>query len=366
MTDNLRVLVVTGDQYGCGFFRIREPYRVLKDDPNIHVEIDHLNCRIPCTWNTQWKRTPDDPPVVAVGDVPFDVVVFQRPLDQHIVCSIPLIQAKGVAVVVELDDDFWSIHRDNVAWKYVHENQHANIHFLAQACKMADLVTVSTEPLARAIPTNRHKVRVVRNCIPESYLSVVPDPELEWEAFGGRLIVGWSGRPDTHAGDLQEMGTGLVRAVRDSGAIFYGAGSAETPFICGFESGETRATSWVELDRYAGMVAGIDVGVAPLQMSAFNEAKSYLKGMEYAAFGAPFVASPTSEYRLLASKGAGDIAKSKHHWYKMLYRLCTDDVYRKERSEQGRAVVSEMTYEKNGWRWAEAWEQAAKNRRAAM
>jgi hypothetical protein len=46
------------------------------------------------------------------------------------------------------------------------------------------------------------------------------------------------------------------------------------------------------------MLNGIHVGLVPLTRGPFNEAKSYLKGLEYAAAGIPFIATPTEEYQV--------------------------------------------------------------------
>ena len=59
---------------------------------------------------------------------------------------------------------------------------------------------------------------------------------------------------------------------------------------------------------YTSSVAELGVGLVPLLDSAFNRAKSWLKGLEYAALGVPFVASPTPEYVKLAGLGAGLLA----------------------------------------------------------
>ena len=71
-------------------------------------------------------------------------------------------------------------------------------------------------------------------------------------------------------------------------------------------------TGMIEQELFHAQVAQLDTGIVPLQRSRFNEAKSNLKGLEYAALGVPFVASPTAEYERLAESkfeaGRGTIA----------------------------------------------------------
>ena len=58
----------------------------------------------------------------------------------------------------------------------------------------------------------------------------------------------------------------------------------------------------------------IDIGIVPLNNIGFNHAKSYLKGLEYAAAGIPFVSSHTPEYQFLADAGIGRVANSAEEW----------------------------------------------------
>lgn len=299
--------------------------------------------------------------VVAVDPLPYDVVVLQRTMNGTHAQAIPFMQANGTAVVVELDDDFWSIDKKNIAHADAHPltSPYRNYEHLTTACQAADLVTVSTPALARAVPSAH--VKVLRNLIPEWYLSAEISPEANWELFTGRTVVGWTGSPLTHPGDLEVMGNGLVRAVRAEGAVFFAIGSPATSQHVGFAHGESAYCPWVELEKYPSAIAGLDVGLVPLKISPFNEAKSYIKGLEYAALGVPFVASSTAEYRRLVRAGAGVLAPNQHDWSRQLTRLLRDVSYRQELAEAGREVAKNLTYERHAWRWLEAYEIAVMN-----
>ena len=350
----VKVLLSHADEGGCGFYRMLSPGRVLQER-GADVTFDLMGSSLRA-------RLGPDGHIRSVAPVDYDVVVFQRPMSKHSHEYIGHLQAQGVAVVVELDDDFWHMDRGSSLFREFQPRPGslANWDYLAASCKAADLVTVSTPALARVVPSLH--VRVLRNLVPEAYLHVQGDLGDNADLAKG-LIVGWSGVPDTHAGDLREAGNGVVRAVRAAEASFVGLGSPDTGPFLGFEQGEALFSPWVDLASYPEAVAAYDIGIVPLKMSLFNEAKSYLKGLEYAALGLPFVASPTSEYRYLASLGAGEIAKHKHDWERLLTRLLTDVAYRKQRREDGRAVAESLTYERHGEKWMDAWEHAVKLRK---
>jgi len=64
-----------------------------------------------------------------------------------------------------------------------------------------------------------------------------------------------------------------------------------------------------------------DVGLVPLELNNFNQAKTALKGMEYTASGIPFIASPTDEYVRLAELGCGRIARKPKDWTRHMTEL---------------------------------------------
>ena len=352
----MKVIAYPADQGGCGFYRLIHACRTLiaqGADVDYVVHDDPEDRQLHALWHEQ----PDGSIVVRDVVAPdADVVVLQRPLQANVAGSIPILQAKGVRVVVEIDDDFEHISRRNVSWSSVqpHLNPARNHTHLMRACEQADLVTVSTPALA-AVYGRHGRVQVIPNCVPESYLMIRQDPHDD-------LYVGWSGSTQTHPEDLQVTGGGVARAIEQHprakmAVVGTGVGVksrlglAEIPL----------ASGWRTLPDYPDAVAQFDVGIVPLERSLFNEAKSWLKGLEYAAVGVPFVASPTQQYRDLVDQGAGFLADSPRQWQKLVAHLLRDDDFRAEAAARGRAVAERWTIEANVERWTEAWSKALVN-----
>jgi hypothetical protein len=103
----MRVLIVNADEGGCGWYRLFFPGRVLANEIDFELATDES---FTVTLNKEWGGGPNDAVVTGVELLKdYDVVIFQRPLNKVMADVIPMIQAQGVAVVVELDDDFWHI-----------------------------------------------------------------------------------------------------------------------------------------------------------------------------------------------------------------------------------------------------------------
>lgn len=114
----------------------------------------------------------------------------------------------------------------------------------------------------------------------------------------------------------------------------------------------------VPIEELPSLLADVDVGLVPLEDHPFNHAKSALKGMELAARGVPYVASPLPEYEWF---GQGIFARSRAEWLDALDRL-RDPMLRRILAEQGRARAEEVSMEQVGPDWVADYEDIAKRR----
>lgn len=306
------------------------------------------------------RHRPDDP----IWNQGADIVVLQRPMLKRYVAPhlddngvpepavIELLQADGMRVVVDIDDDFMALNRKNGVWDRTHPSvsPDCNWQHLSAACRMADLVTVTTPALARRYGAHG-RVAIIPNHIPASYLDIErPQNDVP--------VVGWSGAVATHPDDLQVTRGAVSRALQQTGARFLMVGPAD-----GVQANlgllePPVATGFVDLDDYPFEMARIDVGIVPLEDSAFNAAKSWLKLMEFAALGVVPIGSPTLPNVEFAERYRLPLASKPKDWERWVRRLVTDTELRVEMSEAGREAMREETIEANAYRWMEVWEMA--------
>lgn len=337
----MSVYVHMADLFACGFYRAAWPAGVLQAaGHDIKVVRPKDESGLGATMR-------GDEVVGAVCPSDADTVVLQRPCNRKLAAMVPLLVAKGVRVVVDMDDDLGHINPNNPSFWALHPSKNAenNWAHAAFACRHASLVTVSTAALADVYGSHG-RVLVLDNCVPAAALSY-PRVDADW--------VGWAGTLVTHPGDLNDAAGALGRLVgegHDFRVVGDGVGVAR---VCGLES--VPATGSIPFDHWLGNVGRIGVGVAPLLDTRFNRAKSWLRGLQYSATGVPWVGSDVPEQRRLAEAGGGVVVGRKG-WYRELKRLVVSADARMEASEAGRAAAADWTYERRAWRWAEAWQSA--------
>lgn len=335
----MKVIVYPADAFGCGSFRMRWPGEACAAAGHDVRVVDPKDRRL--------RVVMEGHTVKDVLDVDADVVVLQRVTHAYMAQAVGIMRAKGVTVVVDVDDDLSAIHPSNPAWK-VHRPGAGlhSWHNVALACREASLVTVST-PALLDVYARHGRGHVLPNYLPDYYYGITRvDSD----------VVGWPGSYHSHPNDPESLGGAIARLV-DEGAQFVmrgdptGAGRA-------FGLAADPPGGPVPIEEWPAAVASLGIGIAPLADTKFNKAKSWLKPLEMSATGVPWVASPRAEYERLHKLGAGVLADRPRAWHRELRRLRESPALRAELSEAGRAVAEQLRLSQHAWRWMDAWSRA--------
>lgn len=353
MRTDLSVALFVGDYGGCGFYRMMEPGRVTASEG---VQI-MLTDDIPVEGYMNEDGSFD----IQSVNFDVDVMVIQRPMLRAMVDLIDECQKRGIACVVELDDDLMATHKNNIAHKSLNPkyNNVANWQWLLACCEKADLVTVSTPNLAKRYASHG-RFRILRNYMPEAELKRDKTPA---EA----LRLGWTGTIQTHPEDLMVAGSQINAALNastgDLGFWVVGDGEGISNALCLTERNPVHATGWVERELYISKVnEHIDVGIVPLTIDMFNTSKSYLKSLEFASQGIPSVVSATDENVYLSKITGNPVVNKPKDWQRHLKPLLSDRDFWEERSTAVREAVRPLTYENHVEDWISAWDRARENR----
>ena len=339
----MKVLVCPSDETGCGKYRMIWPAEALQAQGKDVV----IQKRPRILANHAIN-----PPAVLDVEIPprTDVVVFQRPGSYQISQIIPILQKRGVKVVIDMDDDLETIHKMNPSFSYYDPSSspNRNWQWVKKACSMADVVTATTEALLEKYAGKDNGV-LLPNCVPDRFLKVdQPANEV--------VTVGWAGWVKTHPEDLQITHGAVNEAISKQPARFMAIGDRDAFNKLQIRNREPNIYHpGVEFNEYADVVSRLDIGIVPLEDSEFNRSKSWLKALEYAALGVASVVSPTPDNMKLVEQGAAYVARSPKAWRDAIRSLIVNEQERFDLIKRARNVASTWTVEANAWRWWEAW-----------
>ena len=355
----MRVAVIPGDETGCGTYRMILPAdAVMKARPDWQVDL-YKPGSIEIGSDKDGKLIG----LKGLNEADkLDILVMQRVGNRASVAFTHWARQKGIATVVDADDAMWCIDKDNRAHKQWNSKA-LNWRYMDSAAQDADLVTVTTEHLARRY--GKHgRVEIIPNYVPSEVFNY-EKPTGHDETV---VSVGWTGFVATHPHDLKVVGDAVYRALADTGAVARVVGDAGgVGREWGLDEEIVQGIAPQPLGPlYFGALSTIDIGLVPLADTPFNKGKSWLKALEFSAMGIPVIATPTPNNILLSRQVPIMLARTPDEWYEHLRWLIEHDYQREQRGIEAReAVRANFTLESAGEKWAQAWERAY-NRRARM
>lgn len=282
-----------------------------------------------------------------------DVLVTQRTVNEGAselwqeIAAIP--RPLRPLMIIDLDDDLWSIDPSNPAYAFYDEEM---LGRLTANVYVADAVTVSTPELAEVIGKINPNVYVLENCIPESLLSLDPEP-------GRPLTIGWAGSR-THDVDFRHVAKPLSAFIKKNPDLRYVMiGWDYRDMLTKQAAKHVELIAWSEsLPKYYESLRQIDIGIAPLYPNIFNNSKSHIKALEYAALGIPTVASALPPYNRFVTPAIGYLARHDDQWGKALTALL-DPPHRGSLGVAAKAKARQYTIETRWQDWANLYEKLA-------
>lgn len=279
-------------------------------------------------------------PAMALGwshlgerDTDVDAIAVHQPMSDEELEFIEKVSGK-VKLIVDIDD--WPL-----GWHHEPEEElqrkHRNV---CRAVELADVVTVSTQGLQ-----GRFGGTIIRNHSPQW-------PEFE-EGHRNHSVV-WPGALRYRSADAEpRIMVQINQFLLDSGATFVHFGG---------EPAIEQMDNYVNLPiigegQYPYFLRKHSFGVILAAKTEFNECKSWLKGLEMATLGIPFVAPVWhEEHRLLNEQyGAGLIANDRYEYYDLLMDLYRNDSLYDEVKRAGLAAADALKLDNMIDQYKEAW-----------
>lgn len=271
------------------------------------------------------------------GDfVDVDLIVLQRWMFASVAAETSTAQGNGQVVVNDVDDHFWALDPRNQAHRSSDPlvNPIENRDLYLEVVKASSAVTVSTPYLG-------DQLRSLGVHCPIHVLENVVDVFAFSEARQHRPpapkpTVGWVGGTPWRSGDLETLRGVLGPFLDRHGLRAYHGGHLDGALTfasaLGLDPSRVLTRPMVPIWEYPSLFRGFDfIGLVPLSDRPFNRAKSWIKGLEYAAAGVPFVAADLPEYRRLANLGIGRVASKPKEWTRHLTALLDPEVRQADR-----------------------------------
>lgn len=281
----------------------------------------------------------------------FRIAVLKLIFDKSFIPTMELAREKNQIVVSDIDDFYPGLQEDNIAFQSTSpdSNPDCNREHLQEIWMKSDALTVSTQFLYDYYSAIHQEVHLLRNGVDINRYQIRRD------TAHNTPTIGWVGATPWRTSDLEILSPIMNDFLKNNNCWFHHAGHIpdenHVNKLMNIDRFFVTVKPLVPISLYPILFTDFDIGIVPLSKNDFNEAKSFLKGLEYAAAGIPFIATDTYEYKYLESFGVGRTASNEEEWLKHLNDLLDPDQRRKDAEKNWRVVNELFNMNKRGKEW---------------
>jgi glycosyltransferase involved in cell wall biosynthesis len=297
----MRILSLPVDSGGCGHYRIRQPFSMVKayTDSDAYVISDK-----------------DDMVAVSKAIGMADVLMCRPGSEEGLRQILEVYRKQGIDIRwgMDIDDNTeaispYSYHYkeygqeefyDNNLKKWLWKHGESEFDLNRNRKRMADLiwglrnahfVTVTTKRLAKYVKKYNKNVKVLPNCLNLDNWWKLPFKKNE------KPRIGWAGGV-SHYEDIYTIREPLNKIMREFDATFVSIGSAYGGLFDEDNKHRLEIHPWVPFKGHSFhmMCMNLDFAIIPLANLPFNHYKSSVKWYEMSAMGIPSIVSNVPPY----------------------------------------------------------------------
>lgn len=284
-----------------------------------------------------------------------DIIIFQMVINPDAILDA---QRRGAKVVYEMDD----LLTEKVGREEINDDDRF-VNGMVESIKLADMVTVTTEALAKKARKFNENVVILPN-----YMDMGWWGEKSEVKRRGDIRLGWAGSV-SHDADLKFISPVIAKIIEEYDNVkfvYCGAGgvsssSLHTELMFGkdlFKEIPTHRREFflgtsTDLWGYKSKCLHFDIAIAPLVDDSFNECKSNIKWQEYSLNGCAGVYSDVAPYSDIKH---GLKAKTADEFYEKIKELIDGPADRKRLAEKAyNEVRNNWTLDRHFMKWIKAY-----------
>lgn len=267
------------------------------------------------------------------------IIIYRAP-DLPILSQVcQLANKTGVPIFYDIDDlVFDTKYTDQLAYTQnlstVDKNNYdESVRGYGRMLEKCDAVITSTNQLAKELKNYKKAVIINRNVLSKELVEISRKTPHK-DSDNHKVKMAYFSGSITHNENFEMIKPAIISLLKKYPYLeLHLAGHLDIPEDIAY-FGEQIVThpyvDWKELPR---LISAIDINLAPLVHSTFNEAKSEIKWLEAAAVKVPTVASRIGSFEDMIDDGVDGILASDTEWEEKLEVLIINKAYRSQIAE---------------------------------
>ena len=230
------------------------------------------------------------------------------------------------------------------------------VNRMQETLKLCDYATTTTECLANELNKYVKETYVNRNVASETMCELSINAVKEVEKDDDKIVLGYLSGSITHNPDFELILPALKKIMdKYSNVYLKVVGILDIPSELEKYQDRILVEDFVDWKKLPEIIASLDINLAPLEESLFNNAKSENKWMEAGLVSVPTIASNVGAFKVIVNNVDGILCQNNEEdWYKNLEDLIKDESLRKRLGKAAnKRVMKEYVATYSGYKYAE-------------
>ena len=265
-------------------------------------------------------------------------VFFRCPITDTIKEFIKVAKSYNKVIFYDIDDLVFDKKYTNTI-KYVKQMNKSDkklyddgVKRMGETLDLCDYAITTTEPLAKELKSHVKDVFVNRNVASEdmTYLSLKAAKSIKKE--NNKIIMGYLSGSITHNPDFELILPTLKKLFEEYDNLYLQVvGYLDIPETLEKYKDRIMTSPFMNWEELPKVIAKLDINLAPLEESLFNDAKSENKWTEASLCKVVTVASNFGAFKkVIKNNKTGILCKTEEDWYKNLKKLIENKELRNE------------------------------------
>ncbi|MBR3248589.1 glycosyltransferase [Candidatus Saccharibacteria bacterium] len=206
---------------------------------------------------------------------------------------------------------------------------------MGETMKKCDYLITTTEALARELRKYGKEVFVNKNVASEEMVKLSLEAMGRVEKDSGEIVIGYLSGSITHNPDFELIKPALIKIMDEfENTKLCVMGHLDLPKELKRFEGRVIRKPFANWQKLPEVIAGLDINLAPIEKTIFNEAKSENKWTEAALCKVVTVASDFGAFKDVIENGVdGMLCKTGEDWYEKIKEIIVDEKLRKKIAE---------------------------------
>ena len=203
---------------------------------------------------------------------------------------------------------------------------------MGDTLKLCDYATTTTETLAKELNKYVKETFINKNVASERMCELSIDAVKEVKKEKDKIVLGYLSGSITHNPDFELIMPSIAKIMSEYKNVYLKVvGLLDIPKELDEYKDRILTTPFVDWEDLPKIIASLDINLAPLEKSLFNEAKSENKWTEAALVKVPTIASDVGAFKIINDNIDGILVKNTNEdWYKKLKNLIEDKELREK------------------------------------